>query len=222
MRIVERRRDLAALEKWIYNHPYLLRSLSEETRDALEQSGDLVAILIAQLPKLENCSLQVSAFSVESVRASSPRAAGVSCLALRSIDISLHATTRLAQYSLFSLDLRARPIIELSARLETLNLHMCGGAWHRPPFLSLPNLKTLRITYSRRSEEGLEWLLSSGSGLRTFFCEASDPPIDGQCVPMLVAEITPAIQCREISQPLPRNSQVIAPRSSTAGLVPLY
>lgn len=149
MRTMERRRDLAALVKWIYIHPYLLRSMSEEAQDALEQSGDLIAILIAQLPKLEHCSLQVSAFPVESVRASSLHAAGVSCLALRSVDISLHATARLTQYSLFSLDLRARPIIELSARLETLDLHMCGGTWHHPPF---PPCRTPRPFVSRTAD----------------------------------------------------------------------
>lgn len=190
---MKRRRDLAALVKWIFIHPDLLKPIcDEETRDARtrtvpakalsirawHQASDLAATLMAQLPNLERCSFQVVGLSVETIRMSALRAAGVTSLPLKTLDISLNSTPVSAQGCLFSLDLRARPIIELSTRLETLNLHMCGDTWRHLPFAPLPNLKTLRITRSRLSDEGLRRLLSSCFRLHTFFYEATSPAIN--------------------------------------------
>ncbi|KAA8651681.1 hypothetical protein EYZ11_009274 [Aspergillus tanneri] len=66
-------------------------------------------------------------------------------------------------------------IFKVSTSLETLNLHMCGGIWDQAPFPSLPNLKNLRITYSRLSEKDLKAILSCCNGLCTFVYEAADP-----------------------------------------------
>lgn len=104
MRTVAQRRDLAALVKRVYIHPYLLESLpleeedyhgsacmppslsilpqpreyisEEEAQDTLQEiapmsgieeperfsAGDLVTFLIAVLPNLEHCSLQVGPY----------------------------------------------------------------------------------------------------------------------------------------------------------------
>jgi hypothetical protein len=190
---VAQRRDLAALVKRIYVHPYLLKFIGdEEAREALKQAAhalrikswqqlsgdDLVTILIAELPNLEHLSLQVGALPCESVCSSGLRAAGVSRLPLRTIDISVRAAPSRASHVLFSLDFRARAIFELATGLETLNLHMCGGIWRRAPIPSLPNLKTLRITHSRLSEEDLEGLLSSCVCLRTFVYRATHAPVN--------------------------------------------
>jgi hypothetical protein len=197
VRAVVQRRDLAILVKRIYIHPYLLKSISdEEARNALERAiytleiepwqqwsgGELVTILIAKLPNLEHFSLQVNGFPFDNVCPLRLRTADVSILRLRTIDISKRATPRQSQYSLFSLDCG---IFELATGLQTLNLHMCGGIWRRAPIPSLPNLKTLRITYSRLGETDLEDLLSSCSGLRTFFYEATSPRTEGQCSPII-------------------------------------
>jgi hypothetical protein len=193
IRTILQRRDLALLVKRIYIHPYLLKPIgNEEAQDALEQAiytlgikswqqlsgNDLVTILIAELPNLEHFSLQVDTFPSKSISSSGLRSAGVSRLPLRTIDISLHATPRQASRNLFSLDFRARAIFELATGLETLNLHMCGSIWNRTPIPSLPNLKTLRITYSRLGEKDIKRLLSSCTGLRTFVYTATDPPMD--------------------------------------------
>nr|UBX54528.1 hypothetical protein [Aspergillus sp.] len=54
---------------------------------------------------------------------------------------------------------------------------MCDGIWTKPPFPSLPNLKTIRITHSRISAEDLEGLLLSCNGLRSFTYESCGPYI---------------------------------------------
>lgn len=165
MRTVESRRDLAACVKWIFvKVPLLMSASEEEVEDALERAasgrriemrqhlsaGDLVAILLAQLPNLEHCSLQISSHpSVPIVGAPGLHAGGVSCLPLRTLNVSLHAAASVSEHGvLFSLDVQSRRIIELSTSLETLNLHMCSGTWSHRPSPSLPNLKTLRITFS--------------------------------------------------------------------------
>lgn len=218
MRTVARRRDLAALVKRIYVHPYLLESLyeaevveangvsypippplpecisEEEARDTLRpvalalgieepqqlSADDLVTLLIAELPNLQHCSLQLSPYPDEIVRPAGLRAAGISHLPLKTVDISLHAWAN--KVDLFSLEQRARALFEVSPCLETLNLHMCSGIWHRVPFPSLPDLKTLRLTFSRLSEEALKGLLYSCDGLRSFTYEATrrlDHLLDG-------------------------------------------
>lgn len=173
VRTIQKRRDLAVLVRWVYLHPCLLSSV----RDVLDRSpGDWLAILIAQLPNLDHCSLQVDMFPGATVHTSGLRAAGVTRLPLRTIDVSCHSTARSGQR--FSLDSHARSMIELSTGLETLNLHMCGSTWSHAPFPSLPNLKTLRLSHSRLTEECLERLLASCPGLRSFFYEAASPYVN--------------------------------------------
>lgn len=186
---VETRRDLAALVKWIYINPYSLESAIDNDKAQKFNAGkwlqhqsdtsDMVARLIVQLPNLEHLSLSVSMVATESTRASSLRAAEVSSLPIKTLDIFLHGTTIQGQNHLFSLDYRARPIIEISPGLETLNLHMCGKTWRRHPHCRIPslsNLKTLRITHSRLTKVDLELVLSSCSALHTFIYEASAVP----------------------------------------------
>lgn len=196
---VERRRDLAALVKWIYINPYSLESAIDNDQAQKFNGGkwlqhqsdtsDMVARLIAQLPNLEHLSLSVSMIATESIRASSLRAADVSSLPIKTLDIFLHGTTIQGQHDLFSLDYRARHIIEIPPGLETLNLHMCGKTWRRHPNLHplpyLSNLKTLRITHSRLNNADLESLLSSCSALHTFVYEATAVPFDRySCISM--------------------------------------
>ena len=193
-RTVKIRRDLAACVKWIYIRPELLKPIfDEDTRDvperprrvyelaktrALNRVGDIVAIMLAQLSKLERCSVLFGGISAETVRDSALQAAGVSCLPVTTIDVSGSATKRTAADHMLNLDYRARPFIELSKRLETLNLHMCGSTWSPPasPAPSLPNLRTLRITHSRYTDGGLKRILSSCTGLQTFVYKATYPP----------------------------------------------
>lgn len=191
LRTVKKRRDLATLVKWILIHPDLLEPIyNEGTRDipqrprrvyelaktrALHRVGDLIAILLAQLSKLQRCSLLFGGTPVETVRTSALQAAGVSSLPVTTVDVSGSATRRTAADYLFSLDYRARPFIELSIRLETLNLHMCGSTWSPSPVPFLPNLRTLRITHSRLTDADLKRLLSSCTGLQNFVYEATCP-----------------------------------------------
>ncbi|KAA8642531.1 uncharacterized protein ATNIH1004_011476 [Aspergillus tanneri] len=187
MRVVTQRQDLAALVKRIYIHPYLLEFIDNKEAQAtlrnaahalrIKPSGDLVTMLLAALPNLEHCSLQVRTFPIDSVSLSDLYAAGISRLPFKTIDISLHASSRQSCYHLLRLDMRALTIFKLSTCLETLNLHMCGGIRRRDLFPFLPNLKTLRITYSRLSEQDLEGLLSSCNSLRTFVYEATGHPM---------------------------------------------
>ncbi|KAF7131276.1 hypothetical protein CNMCM5793_004390 [Aspergillus hiratsukae] len=200
MRTVAQRRDLAALVKRIYIHPYLLECFGEEKEvqvfelschrnmwrviriEELQQlsAGDLVAVLISELPNLEHFSFQVGPYHGKIVRSAGLRAAGISRLPLRTIDISLRATAREAHYgSLFDLGQTASALLGVSTGLETLNLHMCKGITRRARFPSLPNLKTLRLTFSRLGERDLERLLSSCNGLRSFFYEATNCPFTG-------------------------------------------
>ena len=224
MRTVAQRRDLAALVKRIYIHPYLLEYLGEEeeiqvfehlchtnmwkvirpqpreyigkdeARDALREvahalgiealqqlsADDLVTVLITELPNIEHCSLQVGPYRDEIVRSAGLYAAGISHLPLRTVDISVRASAQEAHYGgLFHLDQCASALLNVSTGLETLNLHMCRGVSHQAPFPSLPNLKTLRLTFSRLDERDLEGLLSSCNGLRSFFYEATHCPFNG-------------------------------------------
>ncbi|KAB8211949.1 hypothetical protein BDV34DRAFT_62485 [Aspergillus parasiticus] len=218
MRTVAYRRDLAALVKRIYIHPYLLEIFGEEkevlvfdwkrhkknwkfirrhprgyigedeARSTLQEltqalgierlqqlsAGDLVTVLITELPNLEQCSIQLGPYNDEIVRSSALQAADISHLPLRTIDICLRATVTEAHCKgLFNLRWCAEPLLSVSTNLETLNLHMCNGISPKAPFPSLPNLKTLRLTYSRLGEWDLEGLLSSCTGLRNFFYEAT-------------------------------------------------
>lgn len=213
MRTVAQRRDLAALVKRIFIHPYLLESFGEERirvisictsvsskviranprqyiseREAwgalqeaahalgvksLEQlsSRDLITVLIMELPNLEHCSLEIGPYEEQIVPSAGLHVAGISQLPLTTIDVSLRSWDD----SLFYLDERVGSLLDVSTRLETLNLHMCRGS-STGSFPSLPNLKSLNITFSRFSERDLYGLLSSCHSLHTFLYEATHPP----------------------------------------------
>ncbi|KAL5363145.1 hypothetical protein BJX96DRAFT_186602 [Aspergillus floccosus] len=188
VRTVARRRDLAARVRRIYLHPYLLPSNDvEERKDAVRQaakalqieepkslvSDDLLALLIALLPNLNHCSLQSSERRVQAFYASALRKARVSSLPLRTLDVVLHANTY--AYEFLNLGWRVGALLDVATHLQTLNLHMCDGIWTKPPFPSLPNLKTIRITHSRLSKKDLEGLLLSCNGLRSFTYETCGP-----------------------------------------------
>lgn len=137
--------------------------------------NELVTILITKLPNLKHFGLQTVLNPVEGLSSSYLRAARITVLPLTTIDINLYAATN-EPYScrLFNLEICAGAIVELSKKLETLNLHMCRGIQHQAAIPSLPNLKTLRITHSRLNKKDLEGLLSSCASLRTFVYEATD------------------------------------------------
>ncbi|KAL5362316.1 hypothetical protein BJX96DRAFT_100120 [Aspergillus floccosus] len=226
MRTVAQRRDLAALVRRIYIHPYLLESFGEEriieehcgnapiwlvarahprqfigeneAQAALREvahalkieelqqlsARDLVTVLLLELPNLEHCSLQVGPYKEEIVRSAALRAARISHLPLKIMDVSLRASElEVFHGSLFHIDKRVDALIGVSTRLETLNLHMCYG-FSKGPCPPLPNLKNLRLTFSRLSERDLKELLSSCRGLHSFFYEATDAPCDPNTEPL--------------------------------------
>ncbi|KAL3489525.1 hypothetical protein BJX62DRAFT_252619 [Aspergillus germanicus] len=191
MRTVARRPDLAALVKRIHIHSPLerMRITDMVARDVLtEVAGafqlkelgkltlfDLIAALIIELPNLKRCTFQLQPDSWEIValdKAHVP-AAGISPLLLTTIDVSLCATREEVEYAFGHFFL-----LNVSTRLETLNLHMyyAISRAERDPFPSLPNLKTLRLTHSWLSALSLERFLSSCGSLQTFFYEATSKP----------------------------------------------
>jgi hypothetical protein len=218
MRTVAYRRDLAALVRRIYIHPYLLdysgekkivdkpcgnappwpvarrgprRFISEneaqaalrEVADALKieellqlSARDLVTVLLLELPNLEHCSFQVGLYLGEIVTPAGLRAAQISHLPLKIMDVSLRASEEEAFHgSLFHIDQRVGALLDVTPCLETLNLHMCYGSF-TGSFPTLPNLKSLCLTFSRLSERNLHGFLSSCRGLRTFSYEAIYAP----------------------------------------------
>ncbi|KAE8153223.1 hypothetical protein BDV25DRAFT_149886 [Aspergillus avenaceus] len=224
MRTVAHRRDLAALVKRIYIHPYLIQKFSgekgimeydpmwhrdifkvvraeerksigeDEAQDTLRDVAhalgiqelqqlsvhDLVTVLIRELPNLDRCSFQIGPYHEEIVRRAGLCATGISGLSIRTIDISLRATSLSATHgNLFDLGRCANTLLNASTSLKTLNLHMCKGISRRTPFPSLPNLESLRLTYSRLSERELEGLLGSCNSLRRFHYEATYCPFTG-------------------------------------------
>lgn len=179
MRTVSQRPELAALVKSVYIHPYLLKPVGEEeTRDALEQAahalnidpwqhqlvGDLVTVLIAQLPNLEWLGLQRGPGPLRSIRLSDLMGDDIPRLPIKTINITKQSSSG---NNLFIMDPNALSILEMAEDLETLNLHMCRGVCEGiMPFL--PKLKTLRLTYSRLGHKDLKRLLSSCANLHTF------------------------------------------------------
>ncbi|PLB46034.1 hypothetical protein P170DRAFT_467201 [Aspergillus steynii IBT 23096] len=223
MRTVAQRRDLAALVKRIFVHPYLLACFDErqttiecacsmfymcgnctsnffihepkprqyigedEARAALQElarisgledlvslsAANLLTVLIAQLPNLEHCSLQVVPYPDEIVRSAGLHATRTTRLPIKTLDLSLRASATDGWHSeRFDIGRCTRALLDASPCLETLNLHMCRGISDTES-LSLPNLKHLHLTFSRLSERSLQSLLSTCSGLQSFFYEAS-------------------------------------------------
>ncbi|RMJ23261.1 hypothetical protein PHISP_05869 [Aspergillus sp. HF37] len=130
---------------------------------------DLVTLVIVALPRLEHCSLFFGPDScMTAIRSATLSAAGISQLPLRTINLS---TLRTAERR-FDLDCSARALLEVCPCLETLNLHKCYGAREQTALLSLPNLKHIRSTCSRLTEQGLENMLNSCDSLCSFTYEA--------------------------------------------------
>ncbi|KAL4781115.1 hypothetical protein BJX76DRAFT_363819 [Aspergillus varians] len=169
----------------------------EEIKDAICEAGktlgiktqrqnrlaafDLITLLIAELPNLQHCSLDIGTWPLEVVRSAVLSAAGISRLPLKTIDLSLHASAN--RINLLSLERRVRALLEASPDVETLNIHMCSETWRRLPFPFLRNLKNLRVTFSRFSNEALKALLESCNSLRSFTYEAGIRAFDGRDAP---------------------------------------
>ncbi|KAL2863816.1 uncharacterized protein BJX67DRAFT_235161 [Aspergillus lucknowensis] len=134
---------------------------------------DLVTILLAALPHLERCSLQLGPYCDRIVRGEALSACGVTELPIRTLDISLGSDA--SRRDMFHLGPRARALFDVVPYLETLNLHMCGGIWAAAESTWLPKLKNLHITFSRLTAADLRGLLNSCAGLRSFTYEASRP-----------------------------------------------
>ncbi|GES62571.1 hypothetical protein ATEIFO6365_0005071200 [Aspergillus terreus] len=151
-------------------HALKIRSLKQLS------ARDLVTVLILELPNLEHCSLQVGLYKEDVAPSRALQAAGISHLPIKTIDVSLRASSLEAHHhSLFYLDQRVGALLDVSQCLETLNLHMCYGS-STGLFPTLPNLKNLRLSFSRFSERNLRGLLSSCRSLRTFLYEATYAP----------------------------------------------
>ncbi|KAJ5551576.1 hypothetical protein N7535_000479 [Penicillium sp. DV-2018c] len=173
--------------------PALRKSIQdEEAHDTLHEVGvalgirmtgqlsakDLIILLIAALPNLEHCSLFVGPDSImSSVQPWPLLKAGISQLPLQVLNISV-----LDSSQDFELDYIAQSLLELSPRLESLNLHRCDGTGQYVPLPSLPNLKHIRIMCSRLNEQTLENILNTCDSLCSFTYEArgkpGDPPFE--------------------------------------------
>ncbi|KAF5004834.1 hypothetical protein FDECE_8678 [Fusarium decemcellulare] len=128
-------------------------------------NGEIVAMLVAQLPNLDRLSLPGSSdcWSRRGFPDTALPALNVSTLGLKTLDLGV----------------RANALIQVATGLETLNLHQYEF-W--PDFPQMPNLKTLRITEGRFSAYNLKMLLSACTGgLRCFEYEtaANTPPPPG-------------------------------------------
>ncbi|KAJ3544251.1 hypothetical protein NM208_g3158 [Fusarium decemcellulare] len=120
-------------------------------------NGEIVAMLVAQLPNLDRLSL-----------AGSP-----DCWPRRGFPDTALPALNISTLGLKTLDLgvRADALIQVATGLETLNLHQYEF-W--PDFPQMPNLKTLRITEGRFSAYNMKALLSACTGgLRCFEYEAA-------------------------------------------------
>ncbi|KAL2834014.1 hypothetical protein BJY01DRAFT_239304 [Aspergillus pseudoustus] len=138
------------------------------------RATDLVSLLLAALPGLERCSIQLGPYHDAIVRSAPLRAAGVRELPLRTLDISLRSDATTSD--MFGLEWRAGALLTVTPHLETLNLHMCHEIWGQADPPPLPNLENIRITFSRLQERSLRELLSSCASLRTFYYETARHP----------------------------------------------
>lgn len=140
----------------------------------------LITLLLAELPNLEYCSLFFGRDSHKMALYSRIlSAAGISQLPLRIINLSEVCDSQ----NRIDLSSNARDLLKVSPRLETLNLHRCYWTRERAAFPSLPSLKRIRITSSRLNEKGLENILNSCNGLRSFTYEAGCHFVDHALFP---------------------------------------
>ncbi|KAF4974198.1 hypothetical protein FZEAL_8876 [Fusarium zealandicum] len=144
-------------------------SLNKEAHDKLEKAFDdrypvgrryvkteILAMVIAQLPKLQYLSIEDCAqWPSGGISASAFAAMGISHLPIRTLDCGPNSNS----------------IIDLSTGLETLNLHDRSMNTMTP----LPRFRTLRTTEGNLSGHGLRELLSACTdSLETFAYEAGE------------------------------------------------
>lgn len=117
--------------------------------------GEILAMLLAQLPNLEHLITQDPDREMSPLPDGALPALNVSHLPLKILDV----------------DIFPGPIIEMASGLETLNLR--GVAFVGTPVPSMPSLKALRMSDVIMSDQDLRVLLSACSGgLRTFVFDA--------------------------------------------------
>ncbi|KAF4467062.1 hypothetical protein FALBO_6076 [Fusarium albosuccineum] len=120
-------------------------------------NGEMVAMLVAQLPNLDRLSLPGSfdCWPFQGFPDTALSALNISTLGLKTLDLGV----------------RADALIQVATGLETLNLHQYEF-W--PDFPQMPNLKTIRITEGRFSVDHMKHILSACTGgLRCFEYEAA-------------------------------------------------
>ncbi|OTB00922.1 hypothetical protein M426DRAFT_26146 [Hypoxylon sp. CI-4A] len=127
----------------------------------------ILAMLLIILPNLTHLSLQVLGTS-PNISSTALKAAGVSKLRLKTLDICARSLADTEGRYMFRLGNEGEGILLLARDLETVNLHMCGHAWLLPT-----KLRTLRITHSRLSNNDLRMALCHFTGLETFVYEAA-------------------------------------------------
>lgn len=145
--------------------------------DALRtlSADDVLAGLIAELPNLEHLSLHIELPVRSMLGSAGLRAARVSQLPIKTVDFCSGASESQVQAAmLLHLDEYANDLWAACPSLETLNLHMCESLWSRPtPFPPLPQLTTLRLTYTELGKSDLEKILSACQKLRHFHYESA-------------------------------------------------
>lgn len=117
--------------------------------------GEMLAMLLAQLPNLEHLITQDPDREMSPLPDGALPALNVSHLPLKILDV----------------DIFPGPILEMTSGLETLNLR--GVEFVGTPVPSMPSLKVLRMTEVSMGDQDLRVLLSACSGgLRTFVFDA--------------------------------------------------
>ncbi|CAJ2502721.1 Uu.00g101150.m01.CDS01 [Anthostomella pinea] len=144
-----------------------------------ELGGAVVQMLVLLLPNLQHLGLQVNH---EFPFREYPAAVAFSAVgnsagqSLKTLDIALHVKKSKQRMQILLLGKQAQAILKMAQNLSTLNLHMLRTTSNEPTLNVLRNLRVLRVTHSRVSEEGLEALLCSCSNLETFVYEATTLP----------------------------------------------
>jgi hypothetical protein len=156
----------------------ILREVAQALgNDALSSlsASDLLAGLIAELPNLEHLSLHVGLPVRSMLGSAGLRAARVSQLPIKTIDICSGASqSQVDAGMLLHLDEYATDLWAACSSLETLNLHMCESLWSRSsPFPSLPQLTTLRLTYTDLRKSELKKILLACQRLHHFYYESA-------------------------------------------------
>lgn len=147
--------------------------------DDLQQLSvyDLISVLVAALPNLEHCSLQIAN---QPVRETAHRhSQGLRCVTeipprpvLKTLDIAACGVATDIRI-LYYLDWWACALLKACPNLETLTLYRCAGILTQDVEIpSLARLKTLHITRSNLGQADLEALVARCGSLRSFVYEA--------------------------------------------------